>query len=209
MMSDLDIHSLDWQKMNGLLPAIIQNAFNGQVLMLGYMNKEALLASMTSGQLILYSRSRNRLWRKGETSGNTMALLHITTDCDNDSLLIQVTPKGPACHKGHVSCYQPPIDSTLGFLDELVVLINERALDLDEQSYTAQLLDSGIQRCAQKVGEEAVETVIAALSGNPEELINESADLIYHLLVLLKATELSFYDVLSCLKNRNHKNPAT
>jgi len=202
-MSDLEINSLDWQKMNGLLPAIIQNAENGKVLMLGYMNQESLIATLTSGQLTLYSRSRKRLWRKGESSGNSMALQHISTDCDNDSLLIQVIPKGAACHLGYNSCYQPPFNSSLGFLDTLIELINERAETNDTNSYTAQLLESGVHRCAQKVGEEAIETVIAAASENKEELINESADLVFHLLVLLKACELSFYDVLQCLQERD------
>jgi phosphoribosyl-AMP cyclohydrolase / phosphoribosyl-ATP pyrophosphohydrolase len=202
-MSDIEINSLDWQKMEGLLPAIIQNADNGQVLMLGYMNREALIATLTSGQLTLYSRTRQRLWRKGETSGNSMALHQISADCDNDSLLVHVIPKGPACHKGYVSCYHPPLNSTIGFLDELIETINERAEQANENSYTAQLLESGVTRCAQKVGEEAVETVIAAVNGDQEELMKESADLIYHLLVLLKAAELNFYDVLNCLKKRN------
>ncbi|CZI68157.1 TPA: bifunctional phosphoribosyl-AMP cyclohydrolase/phosphoribosyl-ATP diphosphatase HisIE [Legionella pneumophila subsp. pneumophila] len=202
-MSDLDINSLDWQKMNGLLPAIIQNAENGKVLMLGYMNQEALIATLTTGQLTLYSRSRKRLWRKGESSGNSMALQHISADCDNDSLLIQVIPKGPACHLGYSTCYQPHNNYTLGFLDGLIELINERAEEENPNSYTAQLLDSGMNRCAQKLGEEAVETVIAAVSNNKEELINEASDLIYHLLVLLKACELSFYDVLLCLQARD------
>ncbi|HAU0049025.1 TPA: bifunctional phosphoribosyl-AMP cyclohydrolase/phosphoribosyl-ATP diphosphatase HisIE, partial [Legionella pneumophila] len=188
-MSDLDINSLDWQKMNGLLPAIIQNAENGKVLMLGYMNQEALIATLTTGQLTLYSRSRKRLWRKGESSGNSMALQHISADCDNDSLLIQVIPKGPACHLGYSTCYQPHNNYTLGFLDGLIELINERAEEKNPNSYTAQLLDSGVNRCAQKLGEESVETVIAAVSNNKEELINEASDLIYHLLVLLKACE--------------------
>ncbi len=202
-MSDIEINSLEWHKMEGLLPAIIQNADNGQVLMLGYMNREALIATLTSGQLTLYSRTRQRLWRKGETSGNSMALHQISADCDNDSLLVQVIPKGPACHKGYISCYQPHLTSVLGFLDELIILINERAENPEENSYTAQLLDSGIKRCAQKVGEEAVETVIATINGDREEIMNESADLIYHLLVLLKAAELSFYEVLNCLKERD------
>lgn len=202
-MSDVEVNSLDWHKMNGLLPAVIQNAENGKVLMLGYMNQESLIATLTSGQLTLYSRSRKRLWRKGESSGNSMAVLHISADCDNDSLLIQVIPKGPACHLGYNSCYQPPFSSTLGFLDALIELINERSETNSENSYTAKLLESGIQRCAQKVGEEAVETVIAATCQNKEELINESADLIFHLMVLLKACELSLYDVLQCLQERD------
>lgn len=203
-MSDLEINSLDWHKMDGLLPAIIQNATNGQVLMLGYMNQEALIATVTSGQLTLYSRSRKRLVRQGESSGDSMALEHISADCDNDSLLIQVIPKGPACHLGFNTCYQPPFSSTLGFLDNIIELINTRAESEDEHCYTYRLLYLGVYRCAQKLGEEAVETVLAAASGKQEDIINESADLIYHLLLLLKAAELSFYDVLQCLQQRDN-----
>jgi len=202
-MIHMEINSLDWKKMNGLLPAIIQNAENGSVLMLGYMNQEALIATLTTGQLNLYSRSRKRLWRKGESSGNSMSIQHISVDCDSDSLLIQVLPKGPACHLGYTSCFQPTHNTNLGFIDELIELINERADSNNENSYTAQLLDSGLSRCAQKVGEEAVETVIAAVNNNREELVNECADLIFHLFVLLKACELSFYDVLQCLRDRD------
>lgn len=202
-MSDLEINSLDWQKMNGLLPAIIQNAENGKVLMLGYMNQEAVIATATTGQLTLYSRSRKRLWRKGESSGNSMSVQHISVDCDNDSLLIQVLPKGPACHLGFNSCYQPGFNNTLATIDGLIELINDRAEKNSKNSYTVQLLQSGINRCAQKVGEEAVEIVIAAVDQNSEDIINESADLIFHLFVLLKACELSFYDVLQRLQERD------
>jgi phosphoribosyl-ATP pyrophosphohydrolase/phosphoribosyl-AMP cyclohydrolase len=201
-MRNLEIDSLAWEKMKGLLPTIIQNAQNGKVLMLGYMNQEALIATVTSGQLTLYSRSRQRLWRKGEESGNSMAIQHISSDCDNDSLLIQVLPKGPACHLGFTSCYQPPFDNSIGFLDDLIELINERSEQNNPNSYTAQLLESGVSRCAQKVGEEATETVIAAIQSHKEGLLNESADLIFHLLVLLKACKLNFYDVLNCLQDR-------
>lgn len=210
-MKDLEINSLDWQKMDGLIPAIIQNAENGKVLMLGYMNQESLIATLTTGQLTMFSRSRNRLWRKGESSGNSMALHHITTDCDNDSLLIQVIPKGPACHLGYNSCFQPSYHGGLAFLDVLIELINERMETGDKNSYTVELLKSGLQRCAQKLGEEAIETVIAAVSEEREDLTNECADLIFHLFVLLKACELSFYDVLQCLQERSatvHHNQA-
>lgn len=202
-MSALEINSLDWTKMDGLLPAIIQDNENGKVLMLGYMNREALMATLTTGQLTMYSRSRQRLWRKGESSGNSMAVQHISTDCDNDSLLIKVLPRGAACHLGYSSCYQPEYSTIIGFIDGLIELINDRADQNSKSSYTAQLLNAGINRCAQKVGEEAVETVIAATSNNREELINESADLVFHLLVLLKACELSFYEVLQCLQERD------
>ena len=202
-MSNLDVNALDWHKMNGLLPATIQNIQSGKVLMLGYMNQEALIATLTTGQLTMYSRKRKRLWRKGESSGNSMAVQNISTDCDNDSLLVQVMPKGPACHLGYSTCYQPESYTDLSFLAGLIELIDARAQEKSESSYTAQLLDAGIKRCAQKVGEEAIETVIAATCHTKEELMNETADLMFHLLVLLKACDLSFYDVLQCLQERN------
>lgn len=202
-MIHMEINSLDWKKMNGLLPAIIQNAENGNVLMLGYMNQESLIATLTTGQLNLYSRNRKRLWRKGESSGNSMSVQHISVDCDSDSLLIQVFPKGPACHLGYTSCFQPEHNTNLGFIHELIELIHERADSKNENSYTAQLFESGLSRCAQKVGEEAIEAVIAAVNNNREELVNECADLVFHLFVLLKACGLSFYDVLQCLQDRN------
>lgn len=202
-MNHLEINALDWQKMDGLIPAIIQNAENGNVLMLGYMNQESLIATVTTGQLTLYSRSRKRLWRKGETSGNSMSVQHISADCDSDSLLIMVLPKGPACHLGHASCFQPSCHSSISFMSDLIELINERAETQSENSYTVKLLEAGISRCAQKVGEEAVEAVIAAVNNDHEEFVNECADLVFHLLVLLKASELSFYDVVQCLQDRD------
>lgn len=206
-MIHMEINSLDWKKMNGMLPAIVQNAENGAVLMLGYMNQEALIATLTTGQLNLYSRSRKRLWRKGESSGNSMSVQHISVDCDNDSLLIQVLPKGPACHLGYTTCFQPEYHSNLGFVHELIELINKRIDSNNENSYTMQLFESGLSRCAQKVGEEAVEVVIAAVKNNREDLVNECADLIFHLFVLLKACELNFYDVLQCLRDRDTSVP--
>ncbi|KTD82684.1 bifunctional phosphoribosyl-AMP cyclohydrolase/phosphoribosyl-ATP diphosphatase HisIE [Legionella waltersii] len=202
-MNDLEINTLDWQKMQGLLPAVVQHAESGKVLMLGYMNQEALIATVTTGQLTLFSRSRQRLWRKGETSGNTMSVQQIDADCDNDSLLIQVIPKGPTCHLGFNTCYQPEYTSPMGFIEELVQIINDRAEKQDPSSYTAQLIQSGVNCCAQKLGEEATEVVIEAVDRNKEALINECADLVFHLLVLLKACEISFYEILLCLKERD------
>lgn len=202
-MNNLNIEQLDWNKMNDLLPAIIQHAETGEVLMLGYMNPEALSASLNSAEITFYSRSKQGLWRKGETSGNRMQVKQITTDCDKDSLLIQVIPSGPACHLGYSTCFQPAVETPGVFLGELIKVISMRALCQDSQSYTAELLAAGINRCAQKVGEEAVETVIAAVSNNKEELIKETADLLFHLLVLLQASHVSFYDVLTCLQERH------
>ncbi|MBA2651757.1 MAG: bifunctional phosphoribosyl-AMP cyclohydrolase/phosphoribosyl-ATP diphosphatase HisIE [Tatlockia sp.] len=204
-----DLNQLDWQKMQGLIPAIIQNVNSGEVLMLGYMNQEALQATMDTKLVTFYSRSKQRLWTKGETSGHRMELKSISLDCDGDSLLVQIIPKGPACHLGSQSCFQPATLSDLGFLAQLINLIEERAKQNPPTSYTAQLLASGINRCAQKMGEEAVETVIAAVSKNREELVNEASDLVFHLLVMLQACELSFYELLSCLRGRHAKGVDT
>ena len=202
-MSILDIDKLDWQKMDGLLPAIIQDADNGSVLMLAYMNKEALETSLSSGRLTLFSRSRQALWQKGDTSGNTMAVITIVTDCDSDSILVLVKPAGTACHLGLPSCFQPATTSKIGFLASLGEVIKARDKLTDSSSYTAQLIKSGVERCAQKMGEEATETVIAAVAGNREELISETADLLFHLLVLLQACRVEFYTVIDCLQQRH------
>ncbi|MBA3536390.1 MAG: bifunctional phosphoribosyl-AMP cyclohydrolase/phosphoribosyl-ATP diphosphatase HisIE [Tatlockia sp.] len=203
-MNDLEPGQLDWQKMQGLIPAIIQNANNGEVLMLGYMNQEALQATLETRLVTFYSRSKQRLWTKGETSGHRLKLKSMSLDCDGDSLLVQAIPQGPACHLGLSSCFQPAPLSQLGFLESLIKLIEERSKQNETTSYTAELLASGVNRCAQKVGEEAVETVIAAVSKNREELINEAADLVFHLLVMLQACELSFYELLDCLQRRSN-----
>ncbi|ASQ46132.1 bifunctional phosphoribosyl-AMP cyclohydrolase/phosphoribosyl-ATP diphosphatase HisIE [Legionella clemsonensis] len=195
--------NLNWKKMNGLIPAIIQDNSTGNVLMLGYMNEGALSITMETKELTFFSRSKQRLWRKGETSGNTMKVESITTDCDGDSLLIQVQPAGPVCHLGYTSCFQPAFESKFSFLHRLIELITQRANTNNTTSYTTQLLTTGISRCAQKVGEEAVETVIAAIQQDKGELINEASDLFFHLLVLLQACKLSFYDILACLHKRS------
>ncbi|CDZ79026.1 Phosphoribosyl-ATP pyrophosphatase [Legionella massiliensis] len=202
-MNDFQPSQLDWQKMNGLIPAIIQNANNGEVLMLAYMNEQALTVTLETRQVSFYSRSKQRLWTKGESSGHFLSLKAISLDCDGDSLLVQVEPQGPSCHLGNSSCFQPPMEFKLGILDSLIKVIEERAQSNEASSYTAKLLAEGLNRCAQKVGEEAVETVIAAVSKNREELINEASDLIFHLLVMLQACELSFYELLDCLQKRH------
>lgn len=203
-MSDIDsLNNLDWNKMGKLIPAIIQNAETGQVLMLGYMNHEALALSLKTQQLTLYSRSKARLWTKGETSGNSMRVIKISPDCDGDSLLVQVEPRGAACHLGFKTCFQPEYTSVYVFLGVLIQIIAERAKENAENSYTAGLIREGVARCAQKVGEEAVETVIAAVSRNREGLVEEVADLLFHLLVLLQGSGVSFYEVLGCLQQRS------
>ncbi|CEK10444.1 bifunctional phosphoribosyl-AMP cyclohydrolase/phosphoribosyl-ATP diphosphatase HisIE [Legionella hackeliae] len=201
---NLQLNDLNWKKMDGLLPAIIQDNRTGKVLMLGYMNEEALAITLETKQVTFFSRSKQRLWRKGETSHNTMQVDFIAADCDGDSLLVQVTPAGPACHLGLASCFQP-IESQFNFLHELIQLIAQRSKNSNPSSYTTQLLTSGVARCAQKVGEEAVETVIAAVGNQQEELISEASDLLFHLLVLLQACEISFYDLITCLQQRHRK----
>ena len=194
---------IDFAKGGGLVPAIIQNADTQQVLMLGYMNADALTATHASGLVTFYSRSRNCLWRKGETSGNTLALVDIEADCDQDTLLIRARPAGPTCHEGTVSCFGDQGPQGLGWLAQLSDLIEGRKTSDPETSYTAKLLQGPLTKCAQKVGEEGVETVIAALAETDEHFKSEAADLIYHLMVLLAAKGLTLSDVITTLKARS------
>ncbi len=198
---------IDFEKSGGLVPAIVQNADTLQVLMLGYMNAEALKATQDSGLVTFYSRSRQTLWQKGETSGNTLSLVDISIDCDNDTLLVKARPAGPTCHLGTVSCFGSAGPEGLGWLAKLSDIIQTRATADPKTSYTARLLQGPLTRTAQKVGEEGVETVIAALVASKEELVGEAADLVYHLMVLLAAKELSLGDVVAELEGR-YKNSA-
>lgn len=201
-MSPEKIAGLDWEKQGGLLPAVVQDAGNGRVLMLGYMNREALEATLDTGHVTFWSRSKERLWTKGETSGNTLAVVSIEADCDSDSLLVAAKPNGPTCHTGDTSCFaSAPGD----FLAELDTLIRERQLDRPDGSYTAKLFASGTKRIAQKVGEEGVETALAAVAENDETLLGEAADLIYHLTVLLRSRGLSMHGAIDVLKSRHRK----
>ena len=201
---DLTADSLAWEKMNGLIPVIVQHAEHGDVLMLGYMNEEAFTESIKTRQLTFYSRSKQRLWRKGETSGHVMEIQGVRTDCDRDTLLVHVLPKGPACHLGTPTCFEPAMPTQWSFLHTLTMLISERARSQSHAaSYTNQLLSSGIERCAQKVGEEAVETVIVAVAQKSTQLVSETADLLFHLLVLLQASGTSFLEIIKCLKERH------
>ena len=201
-----DINTLQWQKMDGLIPAIVQDAFDGRVLMQAYMNPEALGYSLDSGKATFWSRSRNTLWTKGETSGNTLQLVAIHSDCDNDCLLILAIPAGPACHRNTDTCFDSDknkIIPELAFVSGLERLIAWRDAERPEGSYTTKLFEAGIKRIAQKVGEEGVETALAAVAGDREELVNESADLLYHLLVLLRASDLNLSDVITVLGSRH------
>lgn len=195
--------NLDFTKQNGLLPAIVQDAATMQVLMLGYMNEEALQKTQESGLVTFYSRSRQELWVKGETSGNYLQLVNILPDCDNDTLLIMANPAGPVCHTGNYNCFATEKNDVLTFLPQLQKVIEQRKRDLPEGSYTTKLFQKGIDKIAQKVGEEAVETVIEAKNSDDTRLLNESADLIYHLMVLLTARGLKFQDINDLLAKRH------
>ncbi|GAB2549473.1 bifunctional phosphoribosyl-AMP cyclohydrolase/phosphoribosyl-ATP diphosphatase HisIE [Rhodanobacter koreensis] len=198
-----DFSHLDWAKGNGLLPAIVQHWLNGEVLMLGYMNAEALAQTQASGKVTFYSRSKRRLWTKGESSGHVLVLKGIRIDCDADTLLVQAEPHGPTCHLGTSSCFGDAVQPPLGFLAELDALVAQRHAERPEGSYTTKLFDGGIRRMAQKVGEEGVETALAAVAQNDEELLGEAADLIFHLTVVLRARGLSLTDAVALLAGRH------
>ena len=199
-MSD-ELQSLDWAKGDGLLPAIVQDAVNLRVLMLGYMNAEALAATRSSGHVTFYSRSKQRLWKKGETSGHVLELVSIQADCDNDTLLVLAHPHGPTCHLQRDSCFS---DAPASFLSNLDALVAQRETERPSGSYTTKLFEEGIRRIAQKVGEEGVETALAAVAQDDAALLGESADLVFHLLVLLRARGLSLQDVSSLLQERHN-----
>lgn len=194
---------LAWEKMQNLLPAVIQDAHSGRVLMQGYMNQEALSKTLESGKVTFFSRSKQRLWMKGETSNNTLDLVDISADCDKDSLLILAKPNGPTCHTGASTCWFNSELPTMTFVAELENILAERKHADPSTSYTAELYAKGIKRIAQKVGEEGVETALAAAVQDLDELKNESADLLYHLIVLLQASDLSLNDAITVLQNRH------
>jgi phosphoribosyl-ATP pyrophosphohydrolase/phosphoribosyl-AMP cyclohydrolase len=201
----MNIDSLDWEKTNGLIPAIVQDALDGRVLMQAWMNREALARTLDTGKVTFWSRSRSELWTKGETSGNGLQLVDLIQDCDNDALLVMARPTGPTCHRGTDTCFDgdKPARPQLAFLAELERVIALRDRDRPEGSYTTRLLESGVKRIAQKVGEERAETALAAAAGNDEELLEESADLLYHLLVLLRSRGQSLQSLLRGLEARH------
>ncbi len=199
MSSERDAR-LDWGKGDGLLPVVVQDAASLRVLMLGYMNAEALAATRASGKVTFYSRSKQRLWTKGESSGHFLEVVSIDQDCDDDTLLVLAHPRGPTCHLGRASCFPDAPGNFLGTLDALVA---ERERERPAGSYTTSLFEKGTRRIAQKVGEEGVETALAAVAQGDEELIGESADLLYHLLVLLRARGLGLAEVLQLLETRH------
>ena len=190
----------NFEKNDGLIPVIVQNTNTLQVLMLGYMNKEALEKTRAEGKVTFFSRSKNRLWTKGETSGNYLIVSEILEDCDNDTLLIKAIPQGPTCHTGFTSCFAE--ETSKGFLYELENVIEQRISENTENSYTSRLFNRGVNKVAQKVGEEAVELVIEAKDNNKDLFLNEAADLLFHFLLLLKAKGFGLADVETILKSR-------
>lgn len=198
--------TLDFSKMDGLVPAIIQDDKTQKVLMLGFMNEEAYNKTKETGKVTFWSRTKHRLWTKGETSGNFLNVVSMEADCDNDTLLIKVNPTGPVCHTGADTCWGEKNENPLAFLGELQRFIEKRYEEMPEGSYTTSLFQSGVGRMAQKVGEEAVESVIEAMACNNERLIYEASDMIYHLMVLLTSKGLKFEDLATELQKRHDPN---
>jgi phosphoribosyl-AMP cyclohydrolase / phosphoribosyl-ATP pyrophosphohydrolase len=198
-----DIAKIDFAKDGGLVPAVVQHADTLQVLMLGYMNAEALGQTLKTGLVTFWSRSKSRLWTKGETSGDTLTLDRILTDCDEDALLVYARPQGPTCHTKTTSCFGHEDAPGIGFLGHLAAIVKDRAAADPGDSYTARLMQKGIAKIAQKVGEEGLETALAGRAGDLDELHNEAADLLYHLSVLLMARETSLEAVLDILRERH------
>ncbi|HJP67888.1 MAG TPA: bifunctional phosphoribosyl-AMP cyclohydrolase/phosphoribosyl-ATP diphosphatase HisIE [Sphingomicrobium sp.] len=198
-----DISRLAWDKMDGLIPAVVQEPQSGRVLMLGYMSREALEATFVSGFVTFFSRSKQRLWQKGETSGNGLELTAVFGDCDEDSLLVLANPQGPTCHTGTASCFGDELPEGPGWLADLSAIVHDRAVSGPEGSYTRRLLDEGLSRIAQKVGEEGLEVALAAVTRGSEGTSEEVADLLYHLIVLMEALGFSWDDVISKLKARH------
>lgn len=199
----IKVETLDWEKVDGLIPAIIQDVATRQVLMMGYMNKEALEKTQKTGKVHFYSRTKQRLWMKGETSGNVFKLVTISNDCDRDTLLLEVKPKGPACHLGTVTCFGDDPGPGLGYLAHLRSIIRKRKKEKPKGSYVGDLLSRAPKRPAQKVGEEGVEVAMAAVSEDDEALVGEAADLVFHLMVLLESRDLSLDDVVAVLRKRH------
>jgi phosphoribosyl-ATP pyrophosphohydrolase/phosphoribosyl-AMP cyclohydrolase len=200
------VRSLAWNKGEGLLPAIVQHARTGKVLMLAYMNEEALRLTLSTGRVVFYSRSRDRLWTKGETSGHYLNVIDVSTDCDSDSILVLADPLGPTCHKGTESCFAnaAPTDlQRVAFLPVLEATIAHRIAEKPVGSYTARLLAEGPNRIAQKIGEEGVETALAAVTRDDAGVLSECADLLYHVMVLLKSRNLELADLVDELRSRH------
>ena len=208
-MTPAQIEKLDWNKGEGLLPAIVQDAYSGKVLMLGYMNSDALRQTLDYKRVTFFSRSKNRLWTKGETSGNYLELVTVAADCDNDSLLVTAHPKGPTCHTGSESCFGDvkTESADLAFLSRLESVIAQRIAEKPEGSYTARIWAQGPTKMSQKVGEEGVEVALAGATQSNERLVSESADLLFHLALLLKSRNLSLSDAVAELAHRHAAKP--
>ena len=202
-MPDINPDEIDWGKGEGLVPAIVQNNDNGQILMLAYMDHAALAQTISSKKVTFFSRSKNRLWTKGETSGNWLDYIRGEMDCDADTLLIHARPQGPSCHTGSVTCFNDQTPSNIGFLDQLGRLITERHKTMPEGSYTTSLFSEGKARIAQKVGEEGVELALARVKEDSAEMANEAADLLFHMMVLLEDAGLSLADAINVLQDRH------
>jgi len=208
MSTPLDIASIDFKKGDGLVPAIVQDADTGAVLMMAYMNREALEQTLARKRAVFFSRSKQRLWEKGETTGHSLDVVNVVADCDQDTLLVAARPRGPACHNGTLTCFgdEPRSAATsIAFLAKLEAVVAQRATEKPEASYTARLLDKGVTRVAQKVGEEGVELALAAAVENDDKVIGESADLLFHLLVLLRARGVGLDQVVNELEKRHQK----
>jgi phosphoribosyl-ATP pyrophosphohydrolase/phosphoribosyl-AMP cyclohydrolase len=208
MSAIADLEPIDWDKGAGLIPAIIQHAQSGEVLMLGYMNRESLQATLERGRVVFFSRSRQCLWEKGESSGHSLTLEAIRLDCDRDTLLVSALPAGAVCHTGTATCFGNESQSAaarLAFLPELEAVIASRIQEGDQASYTARLAASGVRRIAQKVGEEGLEVALAGAGEDDAHLLSESADLLYHLLILLQARSLTLAAVVGELEKRHRK----
>jgi phosphoribosyl-ATP pyrophosphohydrolase/phosphoribosyl-AMP cyclohydrolase len=203
IVSTETLDQLAWEKMDGLLPVLVQHHFSGKILMQGYMNKEALEKTLDSQLVTFYSRSKERLWTKGEESGNSLKLINLSADCDSDSIIALAEPIGPTCHLGTETCWADNAKPQLSFLSDLEQVIQSRKSADKDSSYTASLFASGIKRMAQKVGEEGVEVALAATVCDLDELKNESADLVFHLLVLLQASGVEFSEVIDVLQDRH------
>jgi phosphoribosyl-ATP pyrophosphohydrolase/phosphoribosyl-AMP cyclohydrolase len=202
VLTEQQLSRLNWEKTQGMMPVIVQHNVSGEVLMHGYMNQDALNKTLQDGNVTFFSRTKNRLWTKGETSGHFLQVVSITPDCDNDTLLVLANPIGPTCHLGTSSCFSPAAPDWT-FLYQLEQLLASRKSADPESSYTAKLYASGTKRIAQKVGEEGVETALAATVNDREELTNEASDLIYHLLVLLQDQDLDLSTIISNLRARH------
>lgn len=204
-LTQADLGGLAWDKMDGMLPAAVQDRRTGRLLMLGYMNREALAATLRDGLATFFSRSRQQLWQKGETSGNRLRVSAVHEDCDGDALLVLCDPAGPTCHLGSTSCFGGTGPEGPAWLGELSAIVSQRSASGDEKSYTRRLLAEGVARIAQKLGEEGVELALAAVSRDPQACAEEAADLLYHLTVLMEARGFDWDEVVAVLRQRHRR----